>query len=122
MQFNTSSSMFEAGPLSLWLSTAPMFEAAPAAGWATWQQLMMTARNPWCVHESYQGNKRCMETLYIATDAQLQHLRGHSCPCMPHIAEEVLQFVIWCNVLCSEWITCTSWVEDYHSKQLLRQG
>lgn len=49
MQFNTSSSMYEAGPLSLWLSTQPMFAAAPAAGWATWQQLMVTARNPWCV-------------------------------------------------------------------------
>jgi hypothetical protein len=49
MQFNTSSRMFETGPLSLWLSTQPMFAAAPAAGWATWQQLMMTARHPWCV-------------------------------------------------------------------------
>ncbi|KAF6248449.1 hypothetical protein COO60DRAFT_1707039 [Scenedesmus sp. NREL 46B-D3] len=50
MQFNTSSGMFETGQLSLWLSTQPMFEAAPAAGWATWQQLMMTARNPWAVY------------------------------------------------------------------------
>ena len=61
MQFNTGSGMFETGQLSLWLSTQPMFEAAPAAGWATWQQLMMTARNPWCAAARMKGGWAAVE-------------------------------------------------------------
>lgn len=77
MAYNTSSGMFHSGPLSLWIGTEAMFAAAPAAAWATWQQLIMTAKAPWCA--------RPLQDSLVTTEescAAAQHaLNAHGTAC-----------------------------------------
>eukprot|EP00879_Flechtneria_rotunda_P000417 GHRR01000511.1.p1 GENE.GHRR01000511.1~~GHRR01000511.1.p1 ORF type:complete len:876 (+),score=322.05 GHRR01000511.1:263-2890(+) len=50
MHYNNKTQRFETGPMDLWRSTELMMTSRYAAGWATWQELAMTAKNPWAVY------------------------------------------------------------------------
>eukprot|EP00878_Enallax_costatus_P019363 GHUV01020426.1.p1 GENE.GHUV01020426.1~~GHUV01020426.1.p1 ORF type:complete len:508 (+),score=138.22 GHUV01020426.1:294-1817(+) len=71
MQYNISSLLYETGPMSVWSSAESLMASDPGAAWATWQELIWTARNPWA---AYWACAIAPETWHVMPDRMRRNL------------------------------------------------